>query len=158
MCADGSFKRRSHKAAPTKLPAKVCEPRRPIFTQRALKQVYVVRRSPLIAVREWRTPFAQRRGFLHAGHEQRTPESTAYATERPEIEEEEVEDGFEYAELAAQYTQLVETDEDIRRLLLQEVELEEAVTPTPTSGTHPLEPLPIDLEPLPIDLDLLQLD
>ncbi|KAI9859774.1 MAG: hypothetical protein M1813_006491 [Trichoglossum hirsutum] len=75
-----------------------------------------------------------------------------------EIEEEEVEDDFEYAELAAQYTQLVETDEDIQRLLLQEVELEEAVTPTPTSGTHPLEPLPIDLEPLPIDLDLLQLD
>ncbi|KAI9860943.1 MAG: hypothetical protein M1813_005622 [Trichoglossum hirsutum] len=41
--------------------------------------VYVVRRSPPTAVREWRTPFPQRRDFLYAVRERRTPESTAYA-------------------------------------------------------------------------------
>jgi hypothetical protein len=44
--------------------------------------VYVVRHSPPTAVREWRTPFPQRRDFLYAVRERRTPESTAYAIER----------------------------------------------------------------------------
>ena len=65
-----------------------------------------------------------------------------------EIDEEEVEeDGSEYAELAAKYAKPIETDEDIQRPLLQEAELEEAVTNGPTTTTSSnrrSESLPMD--------------